>query len=281
MSLQNVLNSILSVSCVRIPVRKLVSVCGKIISLTSCVGNVSRLMTRNLFAVINSASSWNSNVQLSSESLTEWNFWRSNVASLNGIPVWPENNQTVVRIVNCASRVPALQDLAMDIFQTCLLNGVSIDMQWIPRDINSEADDISKFTDRDDYTINDTIFNALDDLWGPNNCHRFACPYNAKVQCFNTRFYQPGSSGLNAFSQDWSHHNTGFVPRFIWRAKLSGTWIFSALSELSSFQSGSRLTFGHCFALMKFTGITLFMTWLFCPISLIYLLHVKQFHFWL
>lgn len=57
MSLQDVLNSILSVSSVRIPVRKLASVCGKIISLAYCVGNVSRLMTRNLFAVINSASS--------------------------------------------------------------------------------------------------------------------------------------------------------------------------------------------------------------------------------
>lgn len=54
-SLQDVLNSILSVSSVRIPVGKLASVCGKIISLTNCVGNVSRLMTRNRFAVINSA----------------------------------------------------------------------------------------------------------------------------------------------------------------------------------------------------------------------------------
>lgn len=164
-------------------------------------------------------------------------FWRSNIASLNGIPIWPErnkpskiiysdasasacgsfiefegkvvhqnwsdfkksqsstfrellavslsmkafteslqaqsvtwfaDNQNVVRIVNCGSRVPALQDLAMDIFQTCLLNSVSNDMQWIPRDLNSAADDISKFIDHDDYTINDTVFNALDDLWGPH-----------------------------------------------------------------------------------------------------------------
>lgn len=71
MSLQDVLTSILSVSSVRIPVRKLACVCGKIISLTNCVGNVSRLMTRNLFAVISSAWSWNSHVLLSSESLIE------------------------------------------------------------------------------------------------------------------------------------------------------------------------------------------------------------------
>ena len=52
-----------------------------------------------------------------------------------------------------------------------LLNGVSIDMQWIPRDLNGPTDDISKFIDNDDYTItNDTVFNALDDLWDPNTC---------------------------------------------------------------------------------------------------------------
>ena len=85
---------------------------------------------------------------------------------------WFTDNQNVVRIVNCGSRVPALQDLAMDIFQTCLLNGVSIDMQWNPRDLNGATDDISKFIDHDDYTINDTVFNALYDLWDPNACDR-------------------------------------------------------------------------------------------------------------
>ena len=71
------------------PVRKLTSVCGKIISLGPCVGNVSRLMSRNLFAVINTAPTWNSYVRLSSEALAELVFWKSNVASLNGIPIWP------------------------------------------------------------------------------------------------------------------------------------------------------------------------------------------------
>ena len=49
MSLQYVLNSILSVSSVRIPVRKLASVCEKVILLTNCVGNISHPTTRNFF----------------------------------------------------------------------------------------------------------------------------------------------------------------------------------------------------------------------------------------
>ena len=80
---------------------KLASVCGKIISLTNWVGNVSRLMTRNLFAVI---YLWNSHVHLSSESLTDLTFWRSNVSSLNGTPIWPERNQrSMIRLFRCIS----------------------------------------------------------------------------------------------------------------------------------------------------------------------------------
>ena len=60
---------------------------------------------------------------------------------------WFTDNQNVVRIVNSGSMIPALQELAMDIHQSCLLNAINIDMQWIPRDLNSMADDISKFID--------------------------------------------------------------------------------------------------------------------------------------
>ena len=56
-SLQEDLASLLAASLSSHPVRKLASVCGKIISLGNCVGNLSRLMSRNVFAVINSAPS--------------------------------------------------------------------------------------------------------------------------------------------------------------------------------------------------------------------------------
>ena len=65
----------------------LLAICGKIVSLGSCVGNVSGLMSRYLFAVINTAQIWNFYARFSSEALAELNFWKSNVASLNGIPI--------------------------------------------------------------------------------------------------------------------------------------------------------------------------------------------------
>lgn len=35
----------------------------------------------------------------------------------------------------------------------------------------------------------------------------FASYYNAKFTLFNSRYFQPGTSGINAFSQDWRYEN--------------------------------------------------------------------------
>lgn len=50
-----------------------------------------------------------------------------------------------------------------------------------PQDLNVLAGDISKLVDRDDYTINDSVVFALDDLWGHQTCYGFFCHYNPKL----------------------------------------------------------------------------------------------------
>ena len=65
---------------------------------------------------------------------------------------WFTDNQNVVSIVNKGSKVSELNSISLDIFQKCMLNGMSIDVNWIPRDLNYVADEISKIIDYDDYT---------------------------------------------------------------------------------------------------------------------------------
>ena len=69
-------------------VKTVASIAGQIISLFSCVGSVCRIMTRHLFAVVNSALSWDSEVLLSEDSILEINFWVNNVRSHNGKVYW-------------------------------------------------------------------------------------------------------------------------------------------------------------------------------------------------
>ena len=64
------------------------SIAGQIISLSSCVGPVAGIMTRFLFLVINSAVSWDCEVLLTQDAISEIDFWRHNVHALNGKVYW-------------------------------------------------------------------------------------------------------------------------------------------------------------------------------------------------
>ena len=60
----------------------------------------------------------------------------------------------------------------------------------------------SKIVDFDDCCVIDEVFVRLEEPWGSHSVNRFACSYNAKLPRFNTRFLQPGTEAVDAFSQD-------------------------------------------------------------------------------
>ena len=125
---------------------------------------------------------------------------------------WFTDNQNVPSIINKGSRVPELQTLALKLFQICLQHLISLEVKWLPREANHPADTISKIVDFDDYTINDQVFGELDIKWGPHTVDRFACFYNTKLPRFNSRFYQIGTEGVDAFTQDWGYANNWLFP---------------------------------------------------------------------
>ena len=85
-------------------VRKLASVCGKIFSaLGNCIGNITRLMTRDTFAVVNSVTNWNSLVSLAPDCINELNYWKDNLATINGVPLWPVKRKPTKIVYSDAS----------------------------------------------------------------------------------------------------------------------------------------------------------------------------------
>ena len=122
------------------------------------------------------------------------------------------DNQNVVRIVQVGSMVKELHDIALDVFLLTSKRNIQLDVIWLPRKQNSQADFASKIIDLDDYFVNDKIFRHLDELWSPHSVDRFACSYNSKLPRFNSRFLQPGTEAVDAFSQDWSTENNWLVP---------------------------------------------------------------------
>ena len=122
------------------------------------------------------------------------------------------DNQGAARIVAIGSSKIHLQVVALDIFNLCLSNSIVLEAQWIPRSLNEKADLLSRFVDKDDWSINPSVFQVIDAKWGPHTIDRFASYYNAQLPRFNSKFASPGCSGVDALAQDWRDENNWICP---------------------------------------------------------------------
>ena len=61
------------------------------------LGSVSRLMTRSLYATLNSRTSWYERLELSDEASAELEFWSKQLADFNGQGIWP--SPSAIRVI--------------------------------------------------------------------------------------------------------------------------------------------------------------------------------------
>ena len=68
--------------------RKLVSITGKLISMSLAVGPIARLLTRSMYAVLNNRDYWCQSLQVTPEVRQEIWFWFDHTDGLNGQGIW-------------------------------------------------------------------------------------------------------------------------------------------------------------------------------------------------
>ena len=102
--------------------------------------------------------------------------------------------------------------MAVKIFDLCIQNDISLEIEWVPRSQNVAAYFYSKLFDFDDWAVQDVYFNYFNKLWGPFSCDIFADENNHKTQRFFSAFWCPSTSGADAFAHDWSPFNCWTVP---------------------------------------------------------------------
>ena len=280
--IKNVCDELLALdSC---PVKRLAGFVGMIISLTTIVGNCSRISTKRSQILIASVSSWEDTVAIDMQIKQEILFWKSNIDSLNcryvadkGPPKLlhviegdasntgcgsilnreckaarifsaPErethstfrelanihfslhaflpqiknssvkflvDSQSAAKIVDTGSMKPELQWFASEIFHLCFQNNISLKVDWIPREQNKLADEISReadIIDIEDWGITTDFFSILSTLYGPFSLDAFANFYNKKCDRFYSLYHCPGSSGVDALTYDWHNENVLIVP---------------------------------------------------------------------
>jgi hypothetical protein len=107
-----------------------------------------------------------------------------------------------------------LQDLAISIFDICLRNSISLEMEWITRFLNEKADYLSKIIDQDDWGISAEVFSLIESRFGKLSIDWFASEHNAKLPRFYSKFWNPSSLGVDAFTVNWTNEFGLFVPPF-------------------------------------------------------------------
>ena len=125
------------------------------------------------------------------------------------------DNQAAVHIIENGSMKQDMQYFATKIFHFCFQNGIKLKVEWIPRDQNTLADAASReaeVVDIEDWSITSAFFKILDTSYGPFTLDAFANYYNSKVERFYSLYHCPNSSGVDAFSYDWSNENVLLVP---------------------------------------------------------------------
>ncbi|VDI63167.1 Hypothetical predicted protein [Mytilus galloprovincialis] len=282
--IQRFKNDINSLHSVSPTARQLAKITGKIIAFMPSLGNICRIMSRNMLMLISTSRYWDEQILLTPNAISEINFWHNNCELLPSKTLFSNNflpdkivytdassfaaagytvetfkkvvhkmwtyeekkqksstyrelkavsitlnslmkyfhsrlvkiytdNQNVVRIIITAGSMNSeLQVLAIEIFNLCVQNNISIEVEWVPREENKLADFYSKIFDFDDWQISDIHFKYFNNLWGPFTCDVFADFNNNKVPMFFSPHWCPGTGGVDAFAYDWSLYNCWIVP---------------------------------------------------------------------
>ena len=125
---------------------------------------------------------------------------------------WFSDNTGVTRIIEVGSSKPHLQSIAIDIFDICIVQNIKLIPAWIPREWNQQADLLSKLNDSDNWGIDFETFGFIQSKFGKFTIDRFADENNKKHAIFNSKFYCPFTSGVNAFTFNWSNHFNWLCP---------------------------------------------------------------------
>ena len=101
---------------------------------------------------------------------------------------------------------------AMSIFNACIKRQIKLEIQWIRRTENEKADYISRLINIDYWQITRAFFLAIDSTWGLHSVNYMANFYNTKIPRFFSRFWNPGTIGVDFLMQNLSLENCLVVP---------------------------------------------------------------------
>ncbi|XP_060595758.1 uncharacterized protein LOC132749862 [Ruditapes philippinarum] len=135
----------------------------------------------------------------------------SNILKNAYVKVFSDNKNVKSVLVN-GSKTQNIHSSVVELNTLCEKENIVICPEWIPREDNERADFLSRCYDCDDWSVSSYVFQYLNHIWGPYSIDRFASHLNNKCIKFNSRWWVPGTDGVDALSESWQHHVNWLVP---------------------------------------------------------------------
>ena len=105
-----------------------------------------------------------------------------------------------------------LNNVALDIYALCIQHGIHLSVDWVPRNQNQLADDLSKLPDWDDWGIHTRIFRLLNSTYGPFTIDVYASNVTKKLPRFYSKYWCGGTLGVDGLAFDWGGEVCWWVP---------------------------------------------------------------------
>jgi len=115
-----------------------------------------------------------------------------------------DNNVAVFSVKKWKSRKLSMRAALEELRETCRQLGVTLQAEHIPGTENTEADELSRRSDREDWKLNPLLFRKAQRLFGYwATVDAFASSNNCQIPRFWSFGPQPGTAGIDALCQDW------------------------------------------------------------------------------
>ena len=113
------------------------------------------------------------------------------------------------------TRSSVLVEIAQELWGYAVRRQITLTAEYLPGKYNHEADwESRQFRDSSNWKLNPSIFQALDQLWGPLEIDLFADRLNAQLMNYVSWFPDPSAQATDAFQIPWSKLNGYSFPPF-------------------------------------------------------------------
>ena len=117
--------------------------------------------------------------------------------------VFQVDAQNMLGIVNRGSPRLKMCELARELFWFGEEHNVMLSVEWVPREQNTLADELSKLIIPDDWMLARSFFRWLEEPWGTRAVDLFASDANNPCGRFYSLHWYRGTARVNAFAYLW------------------------------------------------------------------------------